>query len=214
MSREEYITLSAAGTAETVIEKSRFIGYAAPAADEEEARAVIEKIKREHYAATHNCFAYTGGPDGGVFRYSDDGEPQGTAGMPILEVLKGEGVFGAVIVVTRYFGGIKLGTGGLCRAYSRCAKEALAAAEKAVRTMALIYDITLGYDLYKPFETFAKTEKLTVLSAEYGEHVKVGFAVEKASGGGTAAKLTDFLGGKARPVLKEEKYFSFSNKLI
>ena len=121
----EYKTLAKAGSDEIIIEKSRFIGYCAPVSSEEEALEFIEKIKKKHYDATHNVFAYVVGLDNNIQRYNDDGEPSGTAGVPILEVIKKEDLRNVVIVVTRYFGGIKLGTGGLIRAYTKGAKIAL-----------------------------------------------------------------------------------------
>ena len=103
--------------------RSRFIGYVQPVETEEEARAFIARIKKQHYDARHNCWCYLIGS--GTVRYSDDGEPQGTAGQPILNVLEREGVQDVLCVVTRYFGGILLGAGGLCRAYTKAAKDAL-----------------------------------------------------------------------------------------
>lgn len=125
---EEYLALVEAGQDEIIEKKSRFIGYAVPAESEEEALAAVEKIKKKHYDARHNCYAFSigTGPQP-LLRFSDDGEPQGTAGKPILEVIGGSGVRNVCIVVTRYFGGTLLGTGGLVRAYTEAAKAALAA---------------------------------------------------------------------------------------
>ncbi|MCR5664046.1 MAG: YigZ family protein [Oscillospiraceae bacterium] len=122
----EIYVLAGAGESELVEKRSRFLGHLRPATSEEEARAFIEKVKKEHYDARHNCWCYRIGPS--VERYSDDGEPQGTAGVPMLEVLRREGVTDAVCVVTRYFGGVLLGAGGLLRAYTQSAKDALDAA--------------------------------------------------------------------------------------
>ena len=125
---EEYLALVEAGQDEITEKKSRFIGYAMPVESEEEALAAVEKIKKKHYDARHNCYAFSigTGPQP-LLRFSDDGEPQGTAGKPILEVIGGSGVRNVCIVVTRYFGGTLLGTGGLVRAYTEAAKAALAA---------------------------------------------------------------------------------------
>jgi uncharacterized YigZ family protein len=122
---DEYKTLLKAGNDEIIIERSRFIGYAAPVSSEEEAMEFIDKIKNQHKDATHNVTAYVVGLHNEVQRYNDDGEPAGTAGVPILEVLKKEDLRNTVVVVTRYFGGIKLGAGGLIRAYTRGAKIAV-----------------------------------------------------------------------------------------
>ena len=122
---ESYINLIKGGEGEIVEKKSRFIGQIEVVKTEEEAYAFIEKIKKKHYDARHNCFAFSIGEDMPLQRFSDDGEPQGTAGKPMLEVINGSGIHNICIVVTRYFGGTLLGTGGLVRAYTDASKEAL-----------------------------------------------------------------------------------------
>lgn len=125
---DRYLSFAKEESTEWIIEKSRFIGYAAPTSSEEEALEFVKKVRREHPDATHVAFAYTIGPEGSLQRANDDGEPSGTAGVPILEVLKREKVLDGVICAVRYFGGIKLGAGGLVRAYGKTAKLALDAA--------------------------------------------------------------------------------------
>ena len=127
-----YRTLRREASKEIVIKKSRFIGYGKPVESEAEAAAFIEAIKKKHWDATHNCSAYVIGERDEIQKQSDDGEPSGTAGKPILEVIKAQGLKNTVIVVTRYFGGIMLGAGGLIRAYTDGAVAAIEAAE-AVR---------------------------------------------------------------------------------
>ena len=122
-----YRTIYEYGCDEFTEERSRFIGYAKPINSEEEAVAFVDEIKKKHKDATHNVWAYTVGPTMNIQRYSDDGEPQGTAGIPALEVIKKEDLRDVVVVITRYFGGIKLGAGGLVRAYTRGAKIGLEA---------------------------------------------------------------------------------------
>ena len=122
---ESYRTLYLPGEGELVEKKSRFIATTALAESEEEALCFIESMKKKYWNATHNCWAYITGPDNGVMRCSDDGEPQGTAGRPMLDVLLGEKLFNICVVVTRYFGGTLLGTGGLVRAYSKAVQEGL-----------------------------------------------------------------------------------------
>lgn len=117
-----YRTIYEYGCDEFTEERSRFIGYAKPINSEEEAVEFVDEIKKKHKDATHNVWAYTVGPTMNIQRYSDDGEPQGTAGIPALEVIKKEDLRDVVVVITRYFGGIKLGAGGLVRAYTRGAK--------------------------------------------------------------------------------------------
>ncbi len=125
---DSYVTIQSASSDQIVIQKSRFIGYAAPCNTEEEALAFIRKIREEHREAKHHCYAYIIGLNCGIMRYSDDGEPGGTAGLPMMSILKNEGIVNCCIVVVRYFGGILLGTGGLVRAYSQGCKIALQAA--------------------------------------------------------------------------------------
>lgn len=122
---ESYRTLYLPGEGELVEKKSRFIATTALAESEEDALAFIESMRKKYWNATHNCWAYITGPDNGVMRCGDDGEPQGTAGRPMLDVLLGEKLYHICVVVTRYFGGTLLGTGGLVRAYSRAVQEGL-----------------------------------------------------------------------------------------
>ena len=142
-----YRTVAGEGAAEFIIEKSRFIGYAAPADNEEAALAFIQTIKKKHRDATHNVPAYVIGEHNELQRFSDDGEPSGTAGIPMLEVLKKEDVRDTVLVVTRYFGGIKLGGGGLVRAYTKAAKLALEAATIVRRTLHQLVEVRVAYPL-------------------------------------------------------------------
>lgn len=127
---EEYRAIISGGVGEIIEKKSRFIGYTAPAESEEAAAVFIDSIRKKHYDARHNCFAYSLGTNKQPLeRCSDDGEPQGTAGKPILEVIKGSGIRNICIVVTRYFGGTLLGTGGLVRAYTEAARAGIAASQ-------------------------------------------------------------------------------------
>lgn len=123
---EDYLVPRGVGQAEYIEKKSRFLGGVYPVTSEQEAKEILERVRKQHYDARHNCWCYIikDGPE----RYSDDGEPQGTAGIPMLEVFRREGVCNVVCVVTRYFGGILLGAGGLLRAYTKSAKDALDAA--------------------------------------------------------------------------------------
>lgn len=141
---ERFRTLVTRGQAEWEIKKSRFIGHAYPALNEAEASQVIDRIREEHASATHNVFAYRIGPQPEMERFSDDGEPGGTAGAPVLEVIRRERLWNVVVVVTRYFGGIKLGAGGLVRAYSKSAMLAIQAVQTA--WMAPFQRLTIMFD--------------------------------------------------------------------
>lgn len=140
----QYKTVKQWGSDEVVIKKSRFIGQAKPVESEEDALAFIESVRKEHWSATHNCFAYVIGERDQIQKASDDGEPSGTAGKPILEVIKHQGLKNTVVTVTRYFGGIMLGAGGLIRAYTDGAVVGIAAAGPV--RMALHRDIRVTVD--------------------------------------------------------------------
>ncbi|OJT87131.1 YigZ family protein, partial [Clostridioides difficile] len=140
-----YRTLHEFGTDEITIEKSVFIGYAKPIKSEEEALEFINEIKKKHKDATHNVWAYTVGKNMNIQRYSDDGEPQGTAGIPTLEVIKKEDLRDVAVVVTRYFGGTKLGAGGLVRAYTKGAKLGLEAGKIIYKVMYQEVKVKIDY---------------------------------------------------------------------
>ncbi|WP_058486798.1 YigZ family protein [Defluviitalea phaphyphila] len=131
--------------AEIIEKKSRFIATVKPVKDEKEAQAFIEEIKKKYWDATHNVFAYQVGERNQIQRFSDDGEPSGTAGLPVLDVLKGEDIKNTAIVVTRYFGGTLLGTGGLVRAYGRCAKEGVLKAKIIEKILYRVYHVITDY---------------------------------------------------------------------
>lgn len=143
----EYITLSKEAEVSFIEKKSEFIGHAAPVKTEAEAMEFITKIRKKHGDATHNCYAYM--LANGSARYSDDGEPQGTAGVPILSVIQKGGFTDAVIVVTRYFGGILLGAGGLVRAYSASARDAVAAAKIVTYAQYTEFKVECSYSDYQ-----------------------------------------------------------------
>ncbi len=142
---KEYVTILEAGTGEIIEKKSRFIGYIRHVETEEAANQFVSEIKKKHYDARHNCYAYVVGEEQEVLRFSDDGEPGGTAGKPILEVITGEGLRNVCVVVTRYFGGTLLGTGGLVRAYTEAAKACIKATEIVCKKMVVPMRITTDY---------------------------------------------------------------------
>ena len=145
MNMERYSILYKGGVGEIEEKKSRFIATTYPVESEEEAIAFIERMKKHYWDARHNCYAYVIGEEQEILRFSDDGEPGGTAGKPILEVITGEGLKNVCIVVTRYFGGTLLGTGGLVRAYTDAAKACISATEIVCKRMVVPMDITTDY---------------------------------------------------------------------
>lgn len=156
---------------EIVIKKSRFLSSVKRTTSEEEAKAFIAEIKAKHKAATHNCSAYIVGKSALIQKADDDGEPQGTAGVPILEVLKKEELYNVTVVVTRYFGGIKLGAGGLIRAYSQGASTAVQDSGKVVEVPMIPLSVTLDYTFTSKFEHFLTTADATIESQDYTDKV-------------------------------------------
>lgn len=166
-----YRTLRQFASDEFIINKSRFIGYAAPCETEAEALAFLQSIRTKHKDATHNCYAYIIGQNAGIMRYSDDGEPGGTAGLPMMEVLKHQGVVNCCCVVTRYFGGVLLGTGGLVRAYTGATQAGIEAATKVVVSSCVDISVRIEYPLYDQMSRIASDCGAKVLDTQYAEAV-------------------------------------------
>ena len=181
---------------EYIVDKSRFITTIYPCTTEEEAQAFIGRINKEFWDATHNCTAYALGPKQEQQRSSDNGEPSGTAGKPMLEVLKKTGITNVSVVVTRYFGGIKLGAGGLIRAYSHSVAETLRLAPKELHTTRTQLQATIDYSLYGAVERFVQDQKLHY-EANFGEHVTVTILVPPTDVEGIQKELQDMSHGAA-----------------
>lgn len=165
---------------ETVIRKSRFIACARPVEDEAEARAYIAALQKEFPDASHVCSAYVIGPHNEIQHAGDNGEPAGTAGRPMLASLLASGIQYAVVGVVRYFGGIKLGTGGLVRAYGGCVEELLKDAPRVKEATVWIYDVRFPYELSGSFENWLR-RRGEILAVDYGEDIEVLTAVPDAS---------------------------------
>lgn len=168
---ETYLTVQTHGQAEFTIQKSRFIGHIKRTETEEEAQAFIKQIKKEHSQATHNCSAYLIGEHDQIQKANDDGEPSGTAGVPMLEVLKKNQLKDTTVVVTRYYGGIKLGAGGLIRAYSKSTSEALKATGIVKRQLMKNISITVDYPLLGKIENELHQKNHMIVGIDYLEHV-------------------------------------------
>ena len=168
---EKFYTLEKDGIAEQIIQKSRFIGYAKKTETEEEARQFIQQIKKKHYDATHNCSAYLIGQNDQIQKANDDGEPGGTAGMPILDVIKKKELKNVTVVITRYFGGIKLGGGGLIRAYSSSASLVLEAAGIVKMQMMQIYQVTADYSLLGFLQNALEQSVYQLHKIDYSDYV-------------------------------------------
>ena len=192
-----YRTVEQLGQDEVVIEKSTFIGYAKPVENEEAALAFIQEIKKKHRDATHNVPAYVLGEHNEVQRCNDDGEPSGTAGVPVLEVLKKENVRNVAIVVTRYFGGIKLGTGGLVRAYTKGAKVALESAKIITRVLYQTVIVSVDYTLLGSLQNQLKLKQYGIQDIVYEDVVHLHVWVEEEDVPNFKAQVIEWTNGRA-----------------
>lgn len=204
----EYRTVSAQSSDEFVEKKSRFIGYVKPVTTQDEAVAFINEIKSKHWDATHNVYAYVL-REGQIRRYSDDGEPQGTAGIPVLDVMLKENVTDCVVVATRYFGGTLLGTGGLVRAYSHTAKIALEAGKIITMKLCKILKVTCDYNFYGRLNSLVPEMGGVIDDTEFADNVTVTFEMPVEQTESFNAKLVDMSFGKFTSEEIGEKYKNF-----
>ncbi len=190
----EYKTIAAPCEAKFIEKKSEFIGYLCPVSTEEDAIAFIEEVRALHRKATHNCYAYIL-RENNTARHSDDGEPGGTAGVPIYEVLRKEGLTDVCCVVTRYFGGIMLGAGGLVRAYTKGAKDAVDVAQ--IKCMAAAHElvVTVDYGLYGRLAQIFLDFDARVQNEEFADNVKITLCIREESADKLTAKLIDSCNG-------------------
>lgn len=206
---KEIKTVYSAHESEKIIEKSRFITYATHVESEEDARAFIAEIRKKHSLATHVCFAFVADKVGNLQRFSDDGEPQGTAGIPMLEVLKNKGLYETAVAVVRYFGGVKLGAGGLVRAYSSCTAENLAGADVRILRTCAEYEISVDYTGVDGAQKFISTHSCSLLGTEYGEKVTFKVAVKQSDEQAFISALVDYMQGKVEYKRGKEYYAPF-----
>ncbi|OLT27836.1 YigZ family protein [Nocardiopsis sp. CNR-923] len=190
-------TIRTSGEVETEIRKSRFICALARVDSEEAARDFIAERRREHWNANHNCTAYVLGEDGGVQRSSDDGEPGGTAGTPMLEVLRHRRLTDTVAVVTRYFGGVKLGAGGLIRAYGNAVSAAVEEVGVLERRRLLVVDVFADYVLGGRLESDLRGSPLIVRDVAYEDRVRIEVALPEADLTDFGVRLAELTGGGA-----------------
>lgn len=193
---DERIVLLEGGTGEYEEKKSRFIATLKPVCSEEEAAAFIAEIKKKYWDARHNCSAYIIGKRGELTRCSDDGEPSGTAGRPMLEVLSGSGVTNAAVVVTRYFGGTLLGTGGLVRAYTKAVKEGLENSRLGKVSEGLEIEIIADYNDVGKITYALEQKDITPVSTEYAADVTFHLKVRKDEAGDIEKELTESTAGR------------------
>ena len=203
-----YKTLHKFGVDEYIVEKSTFIGYAKPIKTEEEAIEFVNEIKKKHKDATHNVWAYTVGENMNIQRYSDDGEPQGTAGIPTLEVIKKEDLRDVVVVVTRYFGGIKLGAGGLVRAYTKGAKIGIEAGIVIEKVKYTEVKIKIEYTQLGKIQNEIMNLGFTVKDTIYSDDVEIIVYSKVEDVESLKDRIIDITSGTADVSLGDEYYLS------
>ena len=201
-----YKTLLKAASDEVVINKSRFIGHAAPVKTAEEALDFLGRIRSQYRDASHNCYAYIIGQNAGIMRYSDDGEPGGTAGMPIIEVMKARGVVDCAVVVTRYFGGVLLGAGGLVRAYSHTCVLALNAAQVCEMHPTEKWLFEVAYPLWDKVQHTLRALPVRQEGVEFTTSVAFELSMKAADSQTVQAELTRITDGRIEGLLEEESY--------
>ncbi len=204
-----YLSVSGETVTEQTIEKSRFIATSCHVEGEDEAKAFIERVRSKYRDATHNCYAYIADEKGNFLRFSDDGEPQGTAGMPMLEVLKNNNLKQVAVVVTRYFGGIKLGAGGLVRAYSGAVAQNIAAAKKVSYEPCVKSGYEVDYTQTDLCQRFFLSRDCTVIDTDYADKVTFIVAIKKEEEQDFNNQLNDKLSGKVKITKLEEYQFPF-----
>ena len=202
---ELYTTLAGEGVDEFEEKRSLFIGHAKHVTSEEEAQEFVKQKKKEYSDATHNCWAYL--LKGGIVaRYSDDGEPQGTAGVPMLEAIRKSGVSDCVVVVTRYFGGILLGAGGLVRAYSHGTSIALNAAKIVTYEKYTELSLDCTYSDYQKYAVVLPTFDAIVDDTDFSDRVVIKFAVKETVVEALTSKITEMSGGRDKPDITGERF--------
>ena len=199
---EDYLVPRGVGRAEYIEKKSRFLGGVYPVTSEQEAKEILERVRKQHYDARHNCWCYI--LKSGQKRYSDDGEPQGTAGQPMLNVFEREGVVDVLCIVTRYFGGILLGAGGLCRAYTKAAKDALDAAGISKMQPWLRQQITVSYALFERAKLLIAAQEGAVEDAQYGADILITYRIPEGADERLRTALREASSGSVVPSLLEE----------
>ncbi|MBV6685573.1 YigZ family protein [Bacillus sp. JRC01] len=202
----KYYTVKGPGENEIVIERSRFIAHVARVETEEDAQAFIADIKKQHWSANHNCSAYMIGENNLIQKANDDGEPSGTAGVPMLEVLKKRDLKDTVVVVTRYFGGIKLGAGGLIRAYGKSTSEGLNATGVVERKLMRIMKTKIDYTWLGKVENEIRSSHYQLKEIHYLDAVEVEVYVEEAAKDGFTSWMTELTNGQGEISEGEVEY--------
>ena len=204
---DEYLVPTGYGEAEFIEKKSRFIGHVWCVESEEEALSKIQEMKKQHYDASHNCWAYV--IRDGAMRFSDDGEPGGTAGNPMMQVLQREQLYNVVCVVTRYFGGILLGAGGLVRAYTKGAKIAIDAAGKSMKRVWTVLYVPCPYTYYERMKLEVEAFGGVIRKTDFGSEVELEILVAQPKAQAFLDKLTDMTAGTVDALELGQEYRAF-----
>ena len=205
---EQYKTVLEGGTGEIIEKKSRFIATVRPVRNEEEALAFLEEMRKQYWDARHNCYAYSVGMNREYTRCSDDGEPSGTAGRPMLDVILGEDIYNVAVVVTRYFGGVLLGTGGLVRAYSGAVQAGLGASKVIEKHHGISLSLTADYTAIGKLQYIAGENQLPVLDTEYTDKVIMHLLVPNDQAGRIEKTITEATSGRVKMEKEKELYFA------
>ena len=212
MEMRPYKTLIESAEDSFIVNKSRFIGSGRPCATEEDALAFLDEIRAKTRDANHHCYAYIIGANMGVMRYSDDGEPGGTAGMPIIEVMKNRGITNCVVVVTRYFGGILLGAGGLCRAYTQGAVTAINESGVGVMHPSVRYLMDVPYPMLSRVEYFFKSAPVMIENKDFSDVITFSYLVKQSDEEKLNADITQMSEGRLEPMRFDEMYLPWSEQ--
>lgn len=205
---EQYKTVLEGGTGEIIEKKSRFIATVRPVRNEEEALAFLEEMRKQYWDARHNCYAYSVGRNREYTRCSDDGEPSGTAGRPMLDVILGEDIYNIAVVVTRYFGGVLLGTGGLVRAYSKAVQEGLSESLLIEKKKGISLKITTDYTGIGKIQYIAGEQKLPILDSEYTDRVILHLLVPSDQIASVEKAITEGTNGRAKMKKEKDLYYA------
>ncbi len=205
---EQYKTVLEGGEGEITEKKSRFIATVRHVESEEKALAFIEEMRKKYWDARHNCYVYSVGLNREYTRCSDDGEPSGTAGRPMLDVILGEEIYNTAVVVTRYFGGVLLGTGGLVRAYSKAVQEGLKASRIIKKKKGISLEVTTDYTGIGKIQYIAGERGIPVLNSEYTDKVKLELLVPAGDVDALQKAVTEGTNGRARIEKTGELYFA------
>lgn len=204
---ETYITITEKSSAEYSEKRSRFIAIASPCTSEAEAQSILAALKSEYWDARHNCYAFV--LRDGTARFSDDGEPHGTAGKPILDVIKGSGVTDVIITVTRYFGGVLLGTGGLVKAYSTSARDAMLAADKYRMCPSVVLSVDCPYSDHGKLMNLLENCDISLEDTLFTDKVTVIFSIKQQDADDFKKQLCETFSARLTAETVEEKYSAF-----